>query len=87
MPARKALTAAAPLPLWQSVFEKEQAITPAQLLKRWKPMVAKASRRFGIPITWINAVMRLESGGRTMLSERMLARGQPMWVRERIARG
>ena len=46
-------------------------MTPAQLVKRWQPMVVKASRRFGVPITWINAVMRVESGGRTMLSEKM----------------
>ena len=46
-------------------------MTPAQLVKRWKPMVAKASLRFDVPVTWINAVMRLESGGRTMLSEKM----------------
>ncbi|HET7085253.1 MAG TPA: lytic transglycosylase domain-containing protein [Rhizomicrobium sp.] len=44
-------------------------MTPAELVKRWKPMVAKASRRFGVPVAWINAVMRVESGGRTMLSE------------------
>lgn len=42
---------------------------PAQLVQRWKPMVAKASRRFGVSVAWINAVMRVESGGRTMLSE------------------
>jgi soluble lytic murein transglycosylase-like protein len=53
----------------QSVFDKEQAMTPAQLVQRWKSMVAKASRRFGVPVAWINAVMRVESGGRTMLSE------------------
>ena len=46
-------------------------MTPGQLVKRWQPMVAKASRRFGVPVTWINAVMRVESGGRTMLSEKM----------------
>jgi len=46
-------------------------MTPAELVKRWKPMVAKASRRFGVPVTWINAVIRVESGGRTMLSEKM----------------
>jgi len=68
---RKALTAVTPLPPSRSLFEKEQAMTPAQLVKRWQPMVAKASRRFGIPAAWINAVMRVESGGRTMLSEKM----------------
>lgn len=42
---------------------------PAQLVQRWKPIVTKASRRFGVSVAWINAVMRVESGGRTMLSE------------------
>jgi membrane-bound lytic murein transglycosylase B len=69
--AGKAFTPVAPLLHPRSVFEKEQAMTPAQPVKRWQPMVAKASRRFDVPITWINAVMRLESGGRTMLSEKM----------------
>jgi len=68
---RKALTAATPLLPPRAAFEKEQAMTPAQLVKRWQPMVARASRRFGVPVTWINAVMRVESGGRTMLSQNM----------------
>jgi soluble lytic murein transglycosylase-like protein len=53
----------------QSTFEQEQAMSPAQLIKRWAPITAKASKRFGVPLLWINAVMRLESGGRTMLTE------------------
>ena len=44
-------------------------MSPAQLVKRWQPIVAKASKRFDVPVPWINAVMRMESGGRTMLSE------------------
>ena len=44
-------------------------MTPVQLILRWQPMVARASRRVGVPVAWINAVMRVESGGRTMLSE------------------
>jgi soluble lytic murein transglycosylase-like protein len=54
-----------------SEYQKEQAMSPAQLIRRWKAPVAKASRRFGVPVAWINAVMRVESGGRTMLSENM----------------
>ncbi len=54
-----------------SEYQKEQAMSPAQLIRRWKTPVAKASRRFGVPVAWINAVMRVESGGRTMLSEDM----------------
>lgn len=52
-----------------SAFQQEEAMSPAELIKRWHPITAKASRRFGVPLIWINAVMRLESGGRTMLSE------------------
>jgi hypothetical protein len=52
-----------------SAFEQEQAMSPAQLIKRWSPITTKASKRFGVPLLWINAVMRLESGGRTMLSQ------------------
>ena len=54
-----------------SEYQKEQAMSPAQLIRRWKTHVAKASKRFGVPVAWINAVMRVESGGRTMLSENM----------------
>jgi hypothetical protein len=52
-----------------SDFQQEQAMSPAQLIKRWQPIAAKASKRFGVPLIWINAVMRLESGGRPMLNE------------------
>jgi hypothetical protein len=52
-----------------SAFQQEQAMSPAQLIKRWSPITTKASKRFGVPLLWINAVMRLESGGRTMLDE------------------
>src|SRR5665213_3182250 len=56
-----------------SVFQQEQAMTPAQRIKRWLPLVTAASHRAGVPVAWINAVMRVESGGRTMLTEK-----QPM---------
>jgi hypothetical protein len=58
-----------------SAFQQEQAMSPAQLIQRWRPIAAKASKRFGVPLIWINAVMRLESGGRTMLSanQRMIS--------------
>ena len=56
-----------------SVFQQEQAMSPAQRIKRWLPLVTKASHRAGVPVAWINAVMRVESGGRTMLGE-----NQPM---------
>ncbi len=61
-------TKAQPAP---SVFQQEQAMTPAERIKRWKPIVTTAARRAGVPVAWINAVMRVESGGRTMLTENL----------------
>jgi soluble lytic murein transglycosylase-like protein len=57
------------------IYLAEQAMTPAQLIARWQPCVGKAARRAGVPVAWINAVMRVESGGRTMLtgSQRMVS--------------
>jgi soluble lytic murein transglycosylase-like protein len=52
----------------KAVFDREQAMTPSRRIGQWKPLVDKASRRVGVPVAWINAVMRVESGGRTMLS-------------------
>ncbi len=63
--AAPAKRAAAPL----SVFQQEQAMSPAERIRRWKPIVTKAAHRVGVPVAWINAVMRVESGGRTMLTE------------------
>lgn len=50
-------------------YELEQGMTPAQLIARWQPLVNKAARRAGVPVAWVNAVMRVESGGRTMLTQ------------------
>jgi soluble lytic murein transglycosylase-like protein len=69
-PAKQAARVA---PLQRSVFAQEQAMSPTQLIKRWSGNVQGAAHRFNVPVLWINAVMRMESGGRTMLSE-----GQPM---------
>jgi membrane-bound lytic murein transglycosylase B len=52
-----------------SEFAKEQAMGTARLMERWAPFVKEASRRFQIAETWIKAVMRMESGGRTVLEE------------------
>lgn len=48
------------------------AATPARAdeVTRWRPMIAEASTRFGIPTSWIERVMRAESGGRTKLNGR-----------------
>lgn len=46
--------------------------TPAQAdpVEQWRPLIAEASARFGVPAIWIERVMRAESGGRTMLGGR-----------------
>src|SRR3546814_16531446 len=41
---------------------------------RWRPIIAEASRTFGVPEAWIVAVMRAESGGHTMLDGRPITR-------------
>lgn len=48
------------------------AATPLQAdpVARWRPHVAEASTRFGIPANWIERVMRAESGGQPMLGGR-----------------
>jgi hypothetical protein len=66
MPAHGAPKPAAAPP---NAFQREQAMTPGERITRWKPIVTKASHRVGVPVAWINAVMRVESGGRTMLSD------------------
>ena len=35
-------------------------------------LIGEASRRFGIPPAWVRGVMRIESGGRTMLDGRLI---------------
>lgn len=37
---------------------------------RWRPMIEQASVRFGVPTSWIERVMRAESGGHTMMNGR-----------------
>jgi len=49
-----------------TAFERESAMSATALLDRWTPFVEEASKRFGIPPAWIRAVMRQESGGRTV---------------------
>jgi len=42
----------------------------ADPVARWRPFVVEASARFGIPVAWIERVMRAESAGLTMLNGR-----------------
>ncbi len=50
-----------------SAYQYERSLTANQLLNRWDTQIAEASQRFDVPKPWIRAVMRQESGGRTML--------------------
>jgi len=43
---------------------------PSDPLARWQPYVAEASARFGVPVAWIERVMRAESGGFATLGGR-----------------
>ncbi|AEG50371.1 Lytic transglycosylase catalytic [Sphingobium chlorophenolicum L-1] len=42
---------------------KIEHVSPA--VERWRPVIAKAAHRFGVPQAWIAAVMQAESGGQT----------------------
>lgn len=48
----------------QSAFRASPAV------ERWRPYIAEASQRFGIPQAWIAAVMQAESAGLTHLNGR-----------------
>ena len=50
-----------------SAYSYERRLTANQLLNRWDGLITEASQRFHVPKPWIRAVMRQESGGRTML--------------------
>jgi soluble lytic murein transglycosylase-like protein len=65
----KQKTAPPPPARHPSAFAVEQRMSFTQLMNRWNPLVATASKRFAVPADWLRAVMRLESGGRTMLAE------------------
>lgn len=62
MDALRALAAAAML-----VFA---APAQAHSVADWRPYIIEASDRFGVPVAWIEAVMRAESRGRTTLAGR-----------------
>jgi hypothetical protein len=70
-PAAPRRVAVAPKPVKPvpSTFAQESAMSVAQRMARWDPIIALASRRFGVSVAWIRAVMLIESGGHTMLGE------------------
>lgn len=47
----------------------------AETVADWRPFIAEASMRFGVPMAWIEAVMQAESGGRTRLDGRPIRSG------------
>jgi hypothetical protein len=49
-----------------SVFDREAEMGTRALIDRWQPYIDEASRRFALPASWIRAVIRQESGGRTV---------------------
>lgn len=59
----------APTPQISPVLQAELAMSPQQLLDRWDPLVQEAARKFHVPAAWLWAVMRRESGGRTVLAD------------------
>lgn len=63
----------APCACSASTVAEPAAVPVDQRLARWQDHVSKASRRFGIPESWIYAVMDAESNGRTMLDGRPTA--------------
>ena len=54
----------------QSTSASEQGVSPPVLIERWAPYIKEASRRFGVAEDWIRAVMRMESGGRTLSDDK-----------------
>jgi membrane-bound lytic murein transglycosylase B len=68
-------------PAWQSLKESmhlpeealdfsEVGMSSQELMARWEPYIKEASKRFALPVDWIKAVMKVESGGRTLLGGR-----------------
>jgi hypothetical protein len=53
------------------VFAQEMVMPPNALIGRWDPLVTEASKRFDVPPDWIRAVIRMESGGRTLMGENL----------------
>jgi hypothetical protein len=58
-----------------SAASEESGMSPKALMDRWQPLISEASKRFAVPEDWIRAVMRIESGGRTILFGRPITSG------------
>lgn len=64
------LLAALAMPVGLSAQAPLASIQTVPTVERWRPIIAEASQRFGIPQSWIVAVMQVESRGRTHLAGR-----------------
>jgi soluble lytic murein transglycosylase-like protein len=54
------------VPRQPTIYQIEAAMGPRTLLDRWNPAVREAAKKFHIPPLWLRAVMRNETGGRTV---------------------
>jgi hypothetical protein len=52
-----------------SAYDLEQRMSSSALISRWEPLITQAAQRFDVPAAWLEEVMRMESGGRTMAGE------------------
>jgi soluble lytic murein transglycosylase-like protein len=52
-----------------STYAVESTMGPRSLLDRWNPVIREAAAKFNIPAMWLRAVMRNETGGRTVLAD------------------
>lgn len=56
---------------YDGAFARERAMSAHQLMSRWDSLIGEAAQRVGVSAAWIRAVMRQESGGRTVLADDM----------------
>jgi soluble lytic murein transglycosylase-like protein len=57
-------------PALQTVDPPPSVRSSVSAIDRWQPLIAEASRRFGVPEHWIREVMRVESGGHATMNGR-----------------
>jgi soluble lytic murein transglycosylase-like protein len=58
-----------------SEFEKEKVMSESERIARWSPFIEEASKRFKVSESWIRAVIRMESGGRSWLDDKPITSG------------
>lgn len=59
----------------ESAPADENQMALAQRINRWQPYIMEASERYGVPATWIRAIINIESSGRTMKDGRPITSG------------